>query len=73
MDPDVTLAILRQTIAEFRRTYDADQGISYRSLDSRAETLIDLGDTLAESADALDQWMSKGGFKPRDWDEQHAS
>ena len=64
MDPNETLAIMRQTVREFQRTFDANQGVSYRSPDSRAETLSDLGDTMAEAFDALDQWLSSGGFQP---------
>jgi hypothetical protein len=67
MDPEATLEILRATVAEFQRTYDANQGVSYRSQDSRAETLVDLGDTLAEAFDSLDSWMKNGGFRPSSW------
>ena len=66
MDPNATLAILRQTIKEFRELWDAN-GEEYPPKGERAEQLADLGDTLAESAGALDDWLTRGGFPPADW------
>jgi hypothetical protein len=75
MDPNKTLAIMRQTIKEFREAFDAYEGAdgadaAFRLMKARA--LVDLGDTLAESAGALDEWMTRGGFKPTSWEEEHA-
>jgi hypothetical protein len=66
MDPNATLAILRQTIKEFRRTYDALSAgaVSWRDA---SEELVDLGDTLAESAGALDDHLTKTGAIPGAW------
>ena len=66
MDPNATLAILRQTIKEFRALWD-ENGVEYPPTGERAERLADLGDTLAEAAGALDGWMANGGFKPEAW------
>lgn len=65
MDPNVTLAILRQTIAEFRALIDEVGDVAEPR--TPVAKLVDLGDTLAESAGALDEWMSKGGFRPVKW------
>jgi hypothetical protein len=52
MDPNATLAILRQTIKEFRTLIDRVGDVA--TPHSPEEELIGLGDTLAESAGALD-------------------
>jgi hypothetical protein len=65
MDPNATLAILRQTIKEFREAYDR---LDSNSASVERDQVIDLGDTLAESAGALDDWLTvKRGFLPDDW------
>jgi hypothetical protein len=66
MDPNATLAILRQTIKEFRELWDANEAgaVSWRTA---SHELADLGDTLAESAGALDDWLAGGGFTPNRW------
>jgi hypothetical protein len=67
MDPNATLAILRQTIKEFRELWDANEAgaVSWRTA---SHELADLGDTLAESAGALDEWLTvKRGYLPDDW------
>jgi hypothetical protein len=63
MDPNATLAILRQTIKEFRALADK----TAREQPGDIFELVDLGDTIAEAAGALDDWLTKGGFKPEAW------
>lgn len=59
MDPDMTLRLMRDYI---RRVRDSVQGEGTDPDILRIEA-----DQLAEYADALDQWLSKGGFLPKDW------
>jgi hypothetical protein len=65
MDPNATLAIMRQTIAQFRQAYDDHDPTNAKR--STMDELIDLGDTLAESAGALDDWITSGGARPAAW------
>lgn len=55
MDPDATLAEVRAQIAALLRFADPDEPADARIY------------ALAESFDALDQWMSRGGFPPAAW------
>ena len=57
MDPDVTLALLRKAVAEFdAMSWETDN-------DARAMAAHDA----VEHARALDEWLSKGGYLPKDW------
>lgn len=56
MDPDETLRIIRLTIAQMR--VDDEAGVPEFKQHAR---------DLAEHIEALDEWMSKGGFKPKEW------
>lgn len=61
MDPNATLAILRQTIKDSLRLLD-------REPDTETEAnALDLLDTMVEATDALDKWISKGGVLPSAW------
>ena len=56
MDPNACLAEIRQLIAE-----------SYR-LDKTDESLSPIAtDRLVELIEGLDQWISRGGFLPKQW------
>jgi hypothetical protein len=55
VDPDVTLA-------EARR---AAQAVT-AAIDGRGD-LAQAAETLAERFRALDEWLCRGGFKPRAW------
>jgi hypothetical protein len=63
MDPETTLQIMRETVAQFRAI--ADRTGPERKSD--VYDLVDLGDTMAEAFAALDGWLSGSGFKPKDW------
>ena len=60
MDPDETLKSMREAIA----TMEASGG---------GPTFAAAAETLAESTDALDQWLSKAGFLPKAWDASHTT
>lgn len=54
MDPNTALARLREAIARWSSASDAD-------------TRNDAASDAADWADALDDWISKGGFLPTAW------
>lgn len=57
MDPNETLKRLREA-AEWQLNQDGTQ--------TRME-IIDNADNMAEAFQALDQWLSKGEFRPTAW------
>jgi hypothetical protein len=57
MDPTATLATIRQLILDIENTGG----------NASAGTFCQLADSLAENMKALDQWMAKGGFLPKQW------
>jgi hypothetical protein len=58
MDVNETLRMLR-TMAD-GLIHESDSGAS-------PERVAAIGDTLAELVQAMDQWLSRGGFLPTDW------
>jgi hypothetical protein len=56
MDPTAALVTIRNLIAEIEATGS-----------DRYLALSQLADSLAEHVKALDQWMTRGGFLPRQW------
>jgi len=56
MDPDKTLAEIREVTRLIRE--DADAGI---------DTALDRLDYLETLVTSLDDWLSSGGFKPAAW------
>ena len=54
MDVNATLRELREALAQWNL-----RGDTAGALDAAA--------TIAEKAQALDEWLSKGGFLPADW------
>lgn len=59
MDPNVTLARIRELVSELI-------GVEFDP-DSNQGGVIDDAAELAEQVKALDEWMSRGGFVPREW------
>lgn len=60
MDPDQVLAELREFIHSLQPVRDGDPTINTG----------DVGDELIEimeKFEALDEWLTKGGFPPADW------
>lgn len=62
MDPNEALRIIRQAVANAQRQMDNDTGHpSFCVVDNRTVS------ALIEHCEALDEWLSKGGFLPTDW------
>jgi hypothetical protein len=59
MDPEVALAKARDALARFRAADAADGDPTAAYLDAGAD--------LADAFEALDNWMSQGGFPPPGW------
>ena len=57
MDPDVALQEIRDAISEAEALADGD------SNDAEIAAWQEVGERFA----ALDQWMSRGGFPPKEW------
>lgn len=66
MDPNESLEELRAAIAVFRPHAYAPVGDSSTVL-ARLILIAEAGADVVTAWDALDQWMSKGGFRPDDW------
>lgn len=58
MDPDIVLRRTRELVASILVAYE-DEGSNGINQDDAAD--------LAEYVNSLDEWLSKGGFKPKDW------
>jgi hypothetical protein len=56
MDPNQALADLRQAYSSWEDTVGDHEGPH-----------IDAGSAMRDAIVALDEWLSKGGFKPSDW------
>jgi len=56
MDPDVALAEIREQVEEF-------EGLS----DDNFVDALRAADQIVERIKALDEWLSKGGFLPKEW------
>lgn len=67
MDPNETLRRLRAAIASANLISD-----DYHNADDdetvMIEDVISTLDDVAGMAEALDEWLTKGGFPPADWD-----
>ena len=57
MDPDEALKRIRAAITEIR----------IRDTEGRTEKVRDVAVEMAAKVEALDEWLSKGGFKPVAW------
>jgi hypothetical protein len=58
MDPNKTLASLRAALEDARAAAEGD------SNDAEIEAWQEVG----EYVEALDEWLTKGGFLPDDWE-----
>ena len=63
MDPNAALDNLREAVARYNEAYDNGdpEGCRYAAHD------------LAEAADALDGWITRGGFLPTGWQRKGTS
>ena len=59
MDPNTALEYIRRAAAEITRLMDAEET-------DFAEVAVK-GEVLADHFTALDEWLTRGGFKPSDW------
>lgn len=59
MDPNETLRRLRELLSTRQNLDDDDQ--------DNDQELIRVGDDIAELVEALDTWLTKGGFLPAAW------
>ncbi len=57
MDPNTALANLRAAITEYRAL----------PWDAVPEQRVEIAEEIVEAAEALDGWLSKGGFLPDAW------
>ena len=57
MDPDATLALIREALAETAMAADGDSN----------DDEIAAAHKLRDGVEALDEWLSKGGFLPAAW------
>jgi hypothetical protein len=57
MDPDKALETIRGSILAYR-----ENGDSFNRHWDHEETLVD-------AVEALDEWLSKGGYLPANWDD----
>lgn len=60
MDPNETLRKARATVAAIRKW--ENEGRAYMSRPDY--------DDLVDAFEALDEWLTKGGFHPREWSHQ---
>lgn len=58
MDPNATLDAARKALAEYRTA----QGQEYSVLEAQRHA-----ESLADAFEALDAWLSRGGFIPAEW------
>lgn len=57
MDPNAALVAIRELVA----AHEADDG-------ERVDTALNRLDSICELFGGLDEWLSKGGFRPADWE-----
>jgi hypothetical protein len=57
MDPNETLRVLREAVEQWN-TLPANTDPAWRR---------EVGDAIAEHAEALDAWLTRGGFLPEAW------
>ena len=69
MDPNENLRRQRETLEELRELqWEAEEAEERgRSTGAFAERQLDLLTELSQLVEDLDEWLSKGGFLPGDW------
>lgn len=56
MDPNATLVSIREFVQEITTDLDRGEDPDYHDIDG-----------LVDHVNALDEWLSKGGYLPADW------
>ena len=68
MDPEITLHELRELVAEAEQVQHlVATELAWTAEQAQQAKLAHLAVSLAEKFDALDTWLSKGGFAPAAW------
>lgn len=67
MDPNMALHELRELVTQVQATTDT---VTIAGAREDLEKLARIAPDLAEAFDALDGWLTKGGFLPHAWSEQ---
>ena len=60
MDPNQALTDMRQALCDLRT-------LQQKTVLDQPFAFADAADELANAFEALDRWLSRGGFLPRDW------
>lgn len=67
MDPETTLEIIRSALKNLNEeARDYDEPLATQNLVIVPEYTLDM---LTDAWESLDEWLSKGGFLPNDWEE----
>ena len=69
MDPNETLRMIRTYVSRLNEVGDAmDRGdeAMFKRL-TATESPLEMASALAEYVEALDEWLTAGGFLPREW------
>jgi len=70
MDPNETLRNMRSAAAAVLASWDsADEATEQHLVGSDTRRCIEHAVMLAEAVQAMDGWLSSGGFLPRKWNE----
>jgi hypothetical protein len=67
MDPNENLGAIRKLVREVVGGID-DLGDEVEELPPHLFNLLDAADDLAMYVNALDEWLSRGGFLPEPWE-----
>ncbi len=67
MDPDANLEEQREVTADIMKIRDAADPYTGEFTEDQELELVTHAERLAELAQALDEWISKGGFLPKPW------
>jgi hypothetical protein len=65
MDPEETLAKILTLVSDMREGESVFPG--------QGRSLVDMGTELAMHVEALDQWLSRGGFLPERWSKAYSN
>lgn len=68
MDPDEALKRLRELQAEITKMYDLLPGVITANDQYKLLDISQKATELTLQFQVLDEWLTKGGFKPTDWE-----
>jgi DNA-binding transcriptional MerR regulator len=70
MDPTACLHEIRELVKKLR-ALQAEESTAWRR--GIPEEIADVADQLADYQEALDDWLSRGGFMPNQWNARPAA